>query len=71
MSLILCINNQGYEASLENRKLYQRIADVKADKLGFFRVLDESGDSYLYHKKHFYQLSTHSDNEFSTVLEIA
>jgi len=48
MNLLICVNNEGYEASLEARKLYQRIDDERADSLGMVRVVDESGEDYLY-----------------------
>jgi len=46
--LVLCLRNRGYEASLERRKLYQVIPDREAAKLGQLRVIDESGEDYLY-----------------------
>src|SRR5712664_635003 len=46
--LVLCLRNRGYEASLERRKLFQVIPDRNAEKLGQFRVIDESGEDYLY-----------------------
>ncbi len=45
---VICIDNHGYEASLEMRKLYEIIEDVDADKHGQLRVIDESGEDYLY-----------------------
>jgi hypothetical protein len=48
MNLLICVNNEGYEASLEARKVYQRIDDVRAAELGMVRVVDESGEDYLY-----------------------
>jgi len=44
----VCINNSGYAASLELRKLYEVIADPEAEKDDMIRVVDESGDDYLY-----------------------
>jgi hypothetical protein len=44
----ICVNNHGYEVSLEMRKLYEVVADTEAEKLGQIRVIDESGDDYLY-----------------------
>jgi hypothetical protein len=46
--LVLCLQNRGYEASLERRKLYQAIPDRDAQKHGQVRVIDESGEDYLY-----------------------
>ena len=47
-SLVVCIANQGYGASLELRKLYQSLPDAEAKRLGQLRVIDESGEDYLY-----------------------
>lgn len=49
----VCIRNDGYPASLELRKLYQVIADPDAEISGFLRVVDESGEDYLYPKAFF------------------
>ena len=46
--LVLCLRNRGYEVSLERRKLYQVIPDRDAAKHGQLRVIDESGEDYLY-----------------------
>jgi len=48
MKWAVCIDNKDYEASLETRKLYELLADEKAAKLGLIRVIDESGEDYLY-----------------------
>jgi len=48
----LC-QNKGYAASLELRKLYQVVADATAAKLGQIRVIDESGEDYLYPEEYF------------------
>lgn len=47
-SLVLCLRNDGYEASLERRKIYQALSDRDAAKHGQVRVIDESGEDYLY-----------------------
>ena len=44
----VCINNVGYAASLEVRKLYEVIADPEAEKDQMIRIVDESGEDYLY-----------------------
>lgn len=44
----ICVNNEGYLASLELRKIYQVLPDVKAAKHQLIRVIDESGEDYLY-----------------------
>jgi hypothetical protein len=44
----ICIDNHGYEVSLEMRKLYEVLTDSDAEKQGQIRVIDESGEDYLY-----------------------
>ena len=51
--LVLCIDNEGYEASLEANKLYLMIPAAGEDQLDMIRVIDESGESYLYPKELF------------------
>ena len=51
--LVVCINNEGYPASLETRKIYVALADAGAEKHGLMRIVDESGADYLYPKTFF------------------
>jgi hypothetical protein len=51
--LVVCVNNDGFPASLEKRKIYVCIADAAAEKQGLLRIIDESGDDYLYPKSLF------------------
>jgi hypothetical protein len=46
--LALCIDNSGYPASLELHKLYRVLPDKDAARDGDLRVIDESGEDYLY-----------------------
>lgn len=46
--LVVCFKNKGYEVSLERRKIYLAIPDESAAKYHLLRVIDESGDDYLY-----------------------
>ena len=50
---LVCVRNDGYPESLELRKLYRVIPDSKANKINFVRVIDESGEDYLYPKSFF------------------
>ena len=50
---VVCVKNKGFGASLELRKLYQMIADKTAVKLYQVRVIDESGEDYLYPEEYF------------------
>ena len=51
--LVVCVDNEGYAASLEKRKIYVALRDAGAEKHGMLRVVDESGDDYLYPKAFF------------------
>jgi hypothetical protein len=62
-SFAVCINNKGYPASLELRKLYQVIPDEQAAKLGQIRVVDESGENYLYPEQYFAPIQLPLDTE--------
>ena len=55
--LVICVDNSGYEASLERRKIYVAIRDAKAERLGQVRVVDESGSDYLYPKSSFVKVA--------------
>lgn len=56
MNWLICVSNEGYKASLEARKLYTFKNDEKAAARGLLRVVDESGEDYLYPKEMFMQL---------------
>jgi hypothetical protein len=45
---MLCVNNEGFPASLELRKVYQSIRDAEAESHRMVRVIDESGEDYLF-----------------------
>jgi len=50
---VICIGNKGYPASLELRKIYQVLPDKAATRLHQIRVIDESGEDYLYPQDYF------------------
>jgi hypothetical protein len=50
---VVCVRNTGYPASLELRKIYQAVPDDFAAAHGLVRVIDESGEDYLYPAKFF------------------
>ncbi len=50
---MICVDNRGYNASLEIRKLYEVLVDRAAEKHHLIRVIDESGEDYLYPDKFF------------------
>ena len=45
---VICIDNAGYDASLEKKKLYHCIPDAAASRHNQVRIVDESGEDYLY-----------------------
>ena len=45
---LICVDNEGYEASLEVRKLYENLPDKEAERHNQVRIIDESGEDYLY-----------------------
>ena len=50
---VICVDNHGYRASLLIRKLYRALDDVGAQNEGMLRVIDESGEDYLYDSHRF------------------
>ncbi len=53
----VCINNRGYEASLEAGKLYRLVRDPDAEGHGYLRVIDESGEDYGYSADRFFRIA--------------
>ena len=45
---VVCVRNDGYEASLERNKIYAVLPDDDAERDGDLRVVDESGEDYLF-----------------------
>jgi hypothetical protein len=45
---VVCVRNDGYEASLERNKIYAVLPDAEAEQDGDLRVVDESGEDYLF-----------------------
>ncbi len=57
----VCINNKGFEASLEVGKLYEIVPDAEAESDGMLRVIDEDGEDYLFEAEIFYPLVVPAD----------
>jgi hypothetical protein len=55
--LVVCINNKGSSTALERRKIYLALRDPAAEKHGLIRVVDESGDDYLYPRSFFRRIA--------------
>ena len=66
--LVVCVNNEGYPVSLERRKIYQALPDRQAAAHGLIRVIDESGEDYLYPADYFVpvELSREAERALST-----
>lgn len=47
-NFVICVRNSGNEGSLEVRKIYERLTDQDAENDGMMRVIDESGEDYLF-----------------------
>jgi hypothetical protein len=54
---VVCLNNEGYPASLEVGKLYRFIPDVEAQAEGLLRVIVESGEDYAFEATRFHPVS--------------
>jgi hypothetical protein len=50
---VVCVHNEGYPAALELRKIYEQLSDPDAEGEGEIRVIDESGEDYLYPASYF------------------
>jgi hypothetical protein len=61
--LVICVENEGYEASLETRKLYIKLEDEPASKHGQIRVIDESGEDYLFPSRFFVEITLPKETE--------
>ncbi len=49
----ICIKNNDYSSSLEIRKIYRAISDKSAEENNLLRIMDETGEDYLYPKEYF------------------
>lgn len=56
-SFAICVRNDEYEASLELRKLYPVLEDPFGAQHGMIRVIDESGEDYLFPNEYFVRVS--------------
>ena len=54
LQFALCLDNEGYPASLEVGKLYHMIPDEEAATHGYIRIIDESGEDYAFTAERFH-----------------
>ena len=64
----VCIRNAGFGASLEVRKLYPVVADPDAEENDLIRVVDESGEDYVYPDRLFRRLALPGDVQRALLL---
>jgi hypothetical protein len=57
----VCVDNRDYPASLELRKVYQVLPDRAAAARSYLRVIDESGEDYLYPRRMFLRVNVRPD----------
>jgi len=57
---VICVENEGYEASLEFRKVYDVLEDKEVETHGLVRVVDESGEDYLFPEEYFVSIELSS-----------
>ena len=67
--LVVCVRNEGSE-DLELRKIYQALPDEAAAEDGYVRVVDESGEDYLYPKEYFVEADLPGSTE-KAIIEAA
>ena len=67
MKFVICINNKGYEVSLERGKVYRVLNDEKASQHNLTRVIDESGEDYLFPNEYFVPIKLPKEAEEALV----
>ena len=59
--IAICVDNAGYEMSLERRKVYLVLPDADAEQDDYVRIIDETGEDYLFPASRFVLLSVTQD----------
>lgn len=68
---VMCINNKAYPVSLTLHKVYKVIPDPRGEKVGDIRIVDESGEDYLFPEKFFVTVTISEIAEPTFELEVA
>ena len=68
---VMCINNKSYPHDLALHKVYKIIPDEKGEESGWIRIVDETGEDYLYSAKHFVPVQIPEEAEPSFDLAVA
>ncbi len=53
LRFVICVRNDDYPAALERRKIYRSLPEPDAERRGLVRIIDESGEDYLYPSDYF------------------
>jgi hypothetical protein len=64
---VICLDNTDYEASLIVRKMYEVVPDPQAEKDDMLRVIDESGEDYLFEASRFISIELPAEVERALV----
>lgn len=67
---VICVRNEGYVVSLEKRKIYEVLVDDDAERHGQLRIIDESGEDYLFPKEFFVPVELPASTE-QAIIEAA
>lgn len=68
LSFAICINNEGYDDDLKVRTVYQILPDESAAKSNYVRVVDETGEDYLYPAAYFVRVEVPHEMEKALLL---
>jgi hypothetical protein len=60
---VVCLDNSEYPASLETHKIYRVVPDEDAEQDGDLRIIDESGEDYLFPGRYFVQIDLPLETE--------
>ncbi|MFO8240749.1 MAG: hypothetical protein ACQES8_07985 [Thermodesulfobacteriota bacterium] len=64
---VVCVRNDDYSASLEKRKIYEILPDPELEKHHQVRIIDESGEDYIYPEEYFVSLELPKETEEAVV----
>jgi hypothetical protein len=68
---VMCINNKAYPHDLTLHKVYKVIPDARGEKYGDIRIVDESGEDYLFPEEFFVTVIVPEVAEHTFELEVA
>jgi hypothetical protein len=68
---VMCINSKGYPLDLTVHKVYKIMPDLGGEEVGMIRIVDDSGEDYLYAIGRFVPVELSAEAEQSFELEVA